>query len=121
MKCRCQVVTKKMVLSGVLLSASVVGSTAIADQAVIIEPRQVGTTISTSGVGVAYINLVSPETYTNCSNHTQVRWPLNASGAQEAMSIALTAQTTNRKLVVYLGQDRCSSGFPVPAYMSLIE
>lgn len=97
------------------------GSNAWADQAIIVEPRQVGTTITDSGAGVAYINLVSPEAYTNCVNHTQVRWPLDSSGAQEALSIALTAQTTNKKLVVYLSQDLCNSGFPVPKYMSLTD
>jgi len=84
----------------------------------ILTPYSVGSVI---GGGLAYVNLKEPETISSCQNHGQIRWLLDTPGGKEALSVALTAQTTGKKIKVYLADSNCNGGFPVPTYLELVN
>lgn len=90
---------------------------AFAEGIEVLTPSGVGVTVDG---GLGYVNLVTPETVSDCMKHSQIRWSLTTPGGESALGVAMTAKSLGKKLKVKL-TNVCNADFPVPVYIEIVD
>ena len=69
----------------------------------------------------AFIDISPDQSVSNCTRKNQVRWELTSDADKAILSLAITAQTANKKLLISLTDDDCLGDSPRPNVVYLLS